>query len=322
MIYTYEFRAMGSRIFLAMDSDHDPWPGLGKDIRSNFAGWEVALSRFRADSELSEANRHSGQWLYASDAFWEVLDLSIKMEKQTQGIVTPAILDALEAAGYTTSFEGLKDHPGEQQKQPVKPSSKFRDIELDPANHSFKVPEGLHLDFGGVAKGWAAHQTMLDLHPLGPVLVDAGGDIAISSPMLDDSSWPIGISDPIHPDTNLTTVFLTSGGVATSGRDYRRWQVDGKWQHHLIDPRINRPAQTDVLSATVIADSIVEAEAYSKVMLILGSRETFDRYHDDPRHAFLLVLENGSVMENSHFDSYRQNNTWTTIQNNHSTLKM
>jgi thiamine biosynthesis lipoprotein ApbE len=65
---------------------------------------------------------------------------------------------------------------------------------------------------------------------------------------------------------------IGAGGVATSGRDYRHWQKNGTPQHHIINPRTARPAETDVLSATVLAPSARQAEVAAKVALILGSR--------------------------------------------------
>ncbi len=92
---------------------------------------------------------------------------------------------------------------------------------------------------------------------------------------------------------------IARGGVATSGRDYRRWQRDGAWQHHILDPRTGQPAATDVLSATVIAPTAREAEAAAKAALILGSREGLEWLETHPAFAGLLILED-SRMRYSH----------------------
>ncbi len=66
---------------------------------------------------------------------------------------------------------------------------------------------------------------------------------------------------------------LSGGGVATSGRDYRRWRKDDIWQHHIIDPRTSSSAETDIVTATVISENVMKAEAISKASLILGSQK-------------------------------------------------
>ena len=107
------------------------------------------------------------------------------------------------------------------------------------------------------------------------------------------------MADPLHPNELLTVLQMGAGSVATSGRDYRRWRQNGKWQHHILDPRTGAPANTDVLSATVVAKTMLEAEVASKVALILGS-------HDGllwlQHHALtgLLVLQDGQVLRNAH----------------------
>jgi thiamine biosynthesis lipoprotein len=100
----------------------------------------------------------------------------------------------------------------------------------------------------------------------------------------------------LPPDSPIELLDLQAGGVATSGRDYRRWQQNGAWQHHLIDPRSGVPADTDVLAATIIAPSAGEAEIAAKVVLLLGSAAGLDWLDARPTLAGLLVLESGEVL--------------------------
>jgi thiamine biosynthesis lipoprotein len=97
---------------------------------------------------------------------------------------------------------------------------------------------------------------------------------------------------------------LGSGAVATSGTDYRRWRRNGEWQHHIIDPRTGRPAQTDVLSATVVAPAACEAEVAAKVALLLGSRDGLDWLEARPELAGMLILQDGRVLRSSRLEEY------------------
>jgi thiamine biosynthesis lipoprotein len=112
------------------------------------------------------------------------------------------------------------------------------------------------------------------------------------------------LSDPSAPGDLLELLAVSSGGVATSGTDYRRWQQDGQWRHHIIDPRTGSPAQTDVLSVTVIAPTACVAEIAAKAVLLLGSKEGLAWLDSRPTLAGLLVLEDGSVLRSRRFDSY------------------
>ena len=69
------------------------------------------------------------------------------------------------------------------------------------------------------------------------------------------------------------TLELTSGGLATSGRDRRRWRRNGQELHHLIDPATGLPSPSDLLRATVVASDAVEAEVWAKALYIAGEEE-------------------------------------------------
>ena len=86
----------------------------------------------------------------------------------------------------------------------------------------------VRIDLGGIGKGYAAARAAQLLSPAGPALVNAGGDIAVVG-----GSWPVGVQTA---DGDLT-LQLSSGALATSGRDRRRWRRNGRELHHLIDPK-------------------------------------------------------------------------------------
>lgn len=180
----------------------------------------------------------------------------------------------------------------------------WRAIRMDPAGRRVTLPRGVRLDLGGIAKGWAADKAVRRLAAHGPALVDAGGDIAVSGPPSAQGRWPIAVADPFAPDAHLAVLWLDRGGIATSGRDFRRWQKDGEWRHHIIDARTGEPAATDVLSATVIAGTARTAEAAAKVALILGARAGLAWIEAHPPLAGLLVGENGEVHTSRRLDIY------------------
>ena len=181
-------------------------------------------------------------------------------------------------------------------------------IVWDVPTRSLIRPGLVRLDLGGVAKGWAADQAVRRLSRLGPALVNAGGDIAISGFKNDGQAWPVGIDDPFITGASFETLKLARCGVATSGIDYHRWLKDGIWHHHIIDPRTGLPADTDVLSATLIAPTVMEAEAAAKAVLILGSRAGLDWLEADSGLAGVLVLENGNRIYSRNMETYLWSN--------------
>ena len=297
-----DFRAMGCQMRALLDSDRRA--ASLDTVPTWFEGWEQALSRFRVDSELSQLNQRTGQWVRVSATLWDVIHLALVAARWTDGLFSPTLLNALEAAGYDRSFAEIADDARAVVPQP---DGQWRSIQRQSLKRSICLPRNARLDLGGVAKGWAADRAAKKLGGQGPALIDAGGDIAISGPQTDGSPWPIGVRNPLRPDQHFETLKIAAGGVATSGRDYRRWQQGGLWQHHIIDPRTGLPAQTDVLSATVIAPSAFEAEVAAKVILLSGSVAGVEWLEEQENYAAVIVREDGRAVYSAQLSKYLWN---------------
>ncbi len=301
----HEFRAMGCQMLAALDVATPAAAERLAEVPDWFAEWERRLSRFRDDSELVWLNRQAAGPVQVSDILWDVVKTALQAAQRSHGLVTPTILAELELAGYDRSFDMIDAHiPA--GSPPATPSGDWNAVVLRLGSRSICLPPGVRLDLGGVAKGWAADRAARQLGAHGPALIDAGGDIAVSGPMADGSPWPIGVADPTELDGQIELLLLESGGVATSGRDYRRWRRGDSWQHHIIDPRTGHPAVTDVLSATVVASSAREAEMAAKVALILGSRAGLEWIEARPSLAALLVLEDRRIVRSRRLERF----TW------------
>jgi thiamine biosynthesis lipoprotein len=303
---TKTFEAMGSRIEVVMDNGERETSSALESVPQWFEAWESALSRFRPESELSRLQGRSGDHLAASPTLCAVLAESIRAAEYTDGLVTPLVLDALQAAGYEGSFEEIDFSPAPDPRRTVRIPD-WRNLHSDPTNGTLDLPAGSHLDLGGIAKGWAADRAAAVLGRRGPALIDAGGDISVSGPRADGSSWPIGVGNPFAPSESLLLIALSAGGVATSGRDYRRWIQSGKMRHHIIDPRTGEPAATDVLTATVIAPNARLAEAGAKAALILGSRAGIEWINRHAELAGMLVLEDRRMAYSDRFPKHLWN---------------
>ncbi|HET8529385.1 MAG TPA: FAD:protein FMN transferase [Gaiellaceae bacterium] len=242
------FLAMGTTIELLVDAERADRPLAAAE--GEFHRLERVLTRFRDDSELSRLN-HDGA-IDAGPDLVRVIALALDARDRTDGRFDPTVHDALLAAGYDRTFAELTDGDlGE-------PRPGGGGVHLDGSR--IVLDEGVRVDLGGIGKGYAAERAAEILAVAGPALVNAGGDIAVRG-----GAWPIGVED--------VTLELSSGGLATSGRDRRRWSRGGREQHHLIDPRTGAPARTELLRVTVVADDAVEAEVQAKNVFLGGRPE-------------------------------------------------
>lgn len=303
MLNHLEFRAMGCRMMAALDVESPHAMRRLEQVPAWFEAWEGCFSRFRESSELSQLNRSDGRPVRVSGEMWNVLQLSIETARRSDGLVTPSLLAELESAGYDRTFESLTDTHC-QSSRTSRFNHDWREIIFDTRTRSVRLPEAMRIDLGGIVKGWAADRAARRLGVHGPALVDAGGDIAVRRRPRREQGWPIGVTDPFDPGRQVALLIVPGGGVATSGRDYRRWQKDGIWHHHIIDPRTGLPARTDVLTATVIAPTAVTAETAAKTTLILGSQAGLEWLEARPSLAGLLVCEDGRVIHSRRLENY------------------
>lgn len=299
------FHAMGSEIFCGIDSDSRRAHERLERVPAMFEAWEETLSRFRSHSELSQLNARAGETVRVSETLWRVLKLARRAEQWSAALVTPTILPALHAAGYVESFVPARNLPASAPPpQPVTPGASL--WSMNEATHTIRLAPGVRLDLGGVAKGWAAEQTAELLAETGATMVDAGGDMVITAPRA-GGAWEIGIENPFAPDDDETMprLHLARGAVATSGRDYRKWTgAGGQPAHHLIDPRTGLPAVTDVLTATVIAPTLFQAEVAAKVALILGSAQGLKWIEARCELAALLILQDETILMSSQMEKF------------------
>lgn len=269
----HTFRAMGTQIKLWIEADEAPARAGFAEIESLFRDVEAALSRFNPTSELSLLNARAGEWVSVSKTLWSVLKLALAYASETQGLFDPTILNALKSAGYRETFD-LIGYGGTVEPQPVLAWGNWQSVELDEPTRSVKLPAGIGLDFGGIAKGHTAQWAVRILGLWGPCLVDAGGDLAAGDAPLGLAGWPVRLFAPrINGQPNprpLVGLNLANSALATSGIDHRAWKVGGRRAHHLIDPRTDQPADTNIVTASVKASSGALAEVMTKVAMING----------------------------------------------------
>ncbi len=304
MLHRLPFRAMGGDMLAILEGNTDTPPSILDEIPGWFEGWEQTLSRFRPDSELSRLNQTFDQPVEVSDTLWDVFQYALSAETITNGLVTPTVLDALLEAGYSQNFDNLPRHQNQHGLQVLSAVNPLSMVTWDEKSQTICLPYGARLDFGGVAKGWAAHQTAERLRKYGSAVMNAAGDIAITGALANGEPWTIGVRNPFEKNTDFETLKLNRCGVATSGRDRRNWNKNGVPHHHIIDPYTGQPAKTNVMTATIVAPTVMEAEAAAKAVLILGGEEGLRWIEVDPVLAGIIVLENGHTFYSQRINEY------------------
>ena len=184
------------------------------------AACERALSRFLPDSDLSRVNRGAGDWVAVGPRMAGATRAALAARVATGGRYDPTILAALKAAGYDRCSRcSTTARPARRGLAPGGA------VEVEDAR--VRVAEGTALDLGGIAKGWVAERALEAMREAWPALpgglVDLGGDLALWGRTPDGGPWRVAVADPRRPGAHLATLLVAGGGVATSGRDRRRF---------------------------------------------------------------------------------------------------
>jgi thiamine biosynthesis lipoprotein len=254
---------LGGRVSIHLVDDR-PAEALASEaslVLRRIEAWAGRLTRFAATSELSRLNAAPATSVPIGPTLTAVLDWARTAEARTDGLVSVAFLDARLGAESGTA-------------SPPTPNRRWS-LERRARGAAVRRPAGLRFDLDGVAKGWLADRA-LALPAARSALVDGDGDLAIR--VAPGDGWAIGIADPRTAGGLLAVVRLEATdrtrvfGLATSGTSVHRWvHADGAVAHHLIDPRTGRPADTDMVQATVLAGTARDAEAFAKLALIAGT---------------------------------------------------
>jgi thiamine biosynthesis lipoprotein len=278
-----EFRAVGTTCAASVNGGSGARRALAA-ARAEVEACEAALSRFRPDSDLSRLNGANGAWTTVDIRLREALVLALRARADTGGRFDPTVLPALVAAGYDRSFEQL----GRRAARPLAGWRPGARIDVD--GDRVRLERGAAVDLGGIGKGYAAERAVTAMRDAWPALqgaiVDLGGDLALWG----DGPWRIGIDDPRGGSAG--TLVVRGGGVATSGRDARRFGPQ-RSLHHLIDPATGAPAGPGPLAVTVVAARAPVAEAHATALAISTLEAAQAHVAATPGIAALWIPEQG-----------------------------
>ncbi|MCD7862061.1 MAG: FAD:protein FMN transferase [Lachnospiraceae bacterium] len=185
------------------------------------------------------------------------------------------------------------------------------------SGNTLTLGEGQQLNFGSIAKGYMCEvlRQYFTEHGLTHVIVNLGGNVFV---MGGEEGYTVAVTNPLS-ENYAGTVSLSDGYVVTSGIYERGQEVDGVWYHHIIDPATGYPADTEIVSATVVMDTsdypdsaaAWHSDALSTMFVLAGTQESAEdlwrRLKVDENYDVLsqviLVLEDGTVIVWSESDT-------------------
>ena len=245
---------------------------IKKGIESHLELIDSRLSTFNPLSTISQINQGKS---VALDSLTEhVIRLALSVSHNTNGAFDITVAPLVNAWGF-----GFNNTNNIQPKQIDSIMSHVGYKKISVYDHQLiKHQPDIMLDCSGIAKGYACDVVAdyMDSLNIKNYLIEIGGEIRVKGVNKSRKIWSIGISDPTDdsthtvPENSLSVIKISDTGLATSGNYRNFYYKNGKKYAHTIDPRTGYPAQTDVLSATVIAPTCAEADAYATAFMTLG----------------------------------------------------
>ncbi len=229
------------------------------------------MSDYKSDSQLSQVNRDAfKEPVHVDDDLFEVLDIAVEYSRQTDGAFDVTVGPVVKLWREAEETGAL---PPEEDIAQAGSKVGFEKLILDRENKTvrFKV-DGMRLDLGGIAKGYAIDLAIEAMQKAGAIggLVDVGGDVRCFGPPSDSKeSWLVGLQDPSVENQLLLVLKLRGVAVATSG-GYRRFaEIDGKKYSHIINPQASSAAD-ELVSVSIVARTATAADALATAVSVMG----------------------------------------------------
>ena len=277
---TSTFPAMGNTAHISIaGTDPHHLDSLMATAQVRLAQLESRWSRFVANSDVSRLNTSAGEWIAVTDDTAILLHHMKEAYRVTDGRFNPFLLPALLDAGYSASLTGSDVTTSIRHDAHIGATADDVHTVLHEGQWYACLTNCATVDPGGIGKGLAADMTAELLMERGATgaLVSVGGDLrCIGTPPTGDN-WVIAVAhtdpDPDSDVSDVDTVQITAGGVATSTTHAKRWYTNGSLRHHVISPDTARPLDQSLGSlraATVLASSAAWAEVFATAALIGG----------------------------------------------------
>ena len=269
---TRSFPMMGTvgRITVWSDQEALPEQALNQAQKA-IREIEAVCNIFDPESELSRLNRTAYEKEFVcSPLLWEMLTAADHYWTFSKGAYDPAVQPLMKLWGFRQKRQTL---PSAEETAAAMRSSGWDKVKLDPEKRSVRfLAEGMGIDFGGIAKGFALEKgkEILRRNGVKRAILDLGGNIGCITPE-DQAPFRIGIRDPEAPAELIDTIAMHNSCVATSGNYERYVIIGGKQYTHIMDPRTGSPV-SGVMSVTIVTPRGTDSDALSTAIFVGGEK--------------------------------------------------
>lgn len=251
------------------------------EIEKRLAEIDLWFSTWRPDSEVSRFNASRSTEPFAvSSATAELVAYSVELCKWSSGAFDITVAPLVARWGFGHGAQ-IGSPPTDEEIATFLDRTGAEILHVGRGNPTrggflIKRDPAVEIDLSAIAPGFAADHVAAGLYGLGreDFLVEIGGELFAAGHRPDGQAWHVAIEEPVEDARRIhAVVALSDQGLATSG-DYRAYYLEGgRRLSHTIDPRVGRPIENGMASATVIAPTAAQADGFATALMVLGARD-------------------------------------------------
>lgn len=281
-----------------------------QETKGRIKALENQLSRTKEDSDVSRVN-HNGTTPTTGLTYGmrALLPAALEYRDATNGAFDITIAPVMDAWGFTGDSFRVPEQ-SELDTLLKKVNSDAIQMLGSPSD-SVTLGEGQAIDLGGIAKGYTSDWVEQTFRGDGieSGKISLGGNVFVLGGKPDGSDWRVGIKDPRNESGLAAILSLRDAYAITSGGYERYFEENGKTYHHIIDPATGYPADSGLLSVTVVADANgpdqewvqpgngTMCDAFSTALFVMGEEQALDFWRNGGYDFDLvLVTEDGRVV--------------------------
>jgi len=263
---------LGTVITISIHEAGESASDIFDEIFSAIEDIDTRMGVTNPDSQVSRINVRAGvEPVKVSDDVFYVITLARQISEASGGTFDLSIGPLVSLWGIGSSSARV---PSDAEILEAEAFVDYRNVLLNPAENSVYLKnDGMSIDLGAIAKGYAGDVAaeILRRHEVTSAILDLGGDIVALGSRPDGEPWRIGVRTPIRGGSGIVGVLrVRNSAIVTSGGYERYFEKDGVFYHHILDPDTGRPADSGLLSVTVISGSAVIADMLSTAAFVMG----------------------------------------------------
>ena len=274
---------------------------------------EDLLSKTDPASEVSQLNERAGERVEASETLYALTAAACGYTTETEGCFDITVAPLVDAWGFTGENQRVPSSEELAALLPLVGSDRIT-LESGEDGDFITLDAGQSIDLGGIAKGYASDCLAALFAAQGAERgwVSLGGNVLAWGTRPDGDPWRVGIQDPQYPDQQqyVGLVGLENAFAVTSGGYQRYFEENGRTYHHILDPATGYPADSELISVTVVADadtaggtgttrpgSGTMCDAFSTALFVMGEERALDFWRGSQRDFdLILVTDDGRVL--------------------------